>query len=440
MLRHTTLFALASTLAACGGPAAPAASGARPAPSAPAPGPEPSEAGAAQRGATRWSVSDAGGCRLSSGQVWCWSGELAERAPRPSPVALPEPAVELSGSLHFGCALLASGAVACWGDNHYGQLGAAHGAPRSDAPLGVVELAAATAIAVSAEHACASLRDGSVACWGNNAAGQCGHDREYAPSVRQLVRPRRVEGVAGARAIAVGPSSSCALADGGVWCWGEALRAAGGAALAADRTRATEVPELAGARALSLSSACGCAVFAGGRARCFGVVAQGCDGVAPLGGVNGRGSDAAGGVGAGGSRSRGDPGGGDPLGRSLFGWNDVEQIVAGERGACAARAGGRVDCWRHRAASPAPGDPNEPNAGAPRPPSFLLTPRGPAPPRPPGAEGEPSAPGPTARLAPGGVLAIAAGPCLAHGAELECWDERFWEADEGAGPRAIRLP
>jgi hypothetical protein len=336
----------------------------------------------------RLSLSASGGCWLRSGQVWCWNGAPTElesaavTATAPSPLralALPAPALDAAGTLHFGCAVLASGAVQCWGDNTWGQLGAASMALASEVPLAALGLETATSIAVASAHACATLKDGSVACWGSNASGQCGHDREYAPAVRQLVRPERVEGVSGARRVVVSAASSCALGESDTWCWGELLGANDGNGPVTDRTRASRIAPLSGARALALGSECGCAIDVEGRVACFSLSMHGC----PSPDV----------------RSALEP---------LFGWSDVVALAVGDRGACAGRAAGGTACWLH--------PPREPSVSAP----IGVTPR------------------PLAQAA-SGVPVIADGPCIFDASHLDCWDSGFWD-NPATKPRRVRLP
>lgn len=339
--------------------------------------------------APRLSLSAAGGCWLRDGRVWCWNGTPAElasasaRTDTPSSlraIPLPAAARDAAGTLRFGCALLASGGVHCWGDNTWGQLGAGSRALESERPLAVLGLDAATAIAVAAEHACAALDDGSVACWGNNTFGQCGHDREYAPAVRELVRPERVEGVRGARGVVVSAASSCALGEIDTWCWGELLRANDGSGPPTDRTRAARIAPLPRARALALGGECGCAITAEGRVACFALSMNGCPSPDVRAGLE-----------------------------PLFAWSDARALAVGDRGACAELAGGDLECWLHLS--------RELGASAP-----LLT---------------------TARPLPSsarGVPAMADGPCVLDGLRLACWSSRYWDEPAAGEPVRLRLP
>jgi alpha-tubulin suppressor-like RCC1 family protein len=75
----------------------------------------------------------------------------------------------------FACALTKQKGVDCWGYNHYGQLG--HAPPDDGTPTaGKVFGLTGDAIAVAAgdSHACALLANGAIQCWGDNRRGQVG--------------------------------------------------------------------------------------------------------------------------------------------------------------------------------------------------------------------------------------------------------------------------
>lgn len=117
---------------------------------------------------------------LDGGAVECWGrGELGalgtgaldnigDEPGEMSPPAVPlgGPAVQLSAGDSHTCALLATGAVKCWGFNMFGQvsvdLGQIVDTPSPDIPLTgkVVQIDAGSA------HTCALLESGVPVCWG----------------------------------------------------------------------------------------------------------------------------------------------------------------------------------------------------------------------------------------------------------------------------------
>ena len=72
-------------------------------------------------------------------------------------------------SLGYGCALLVSGQVLCWGD----------GAPVAGIVPGINT---AVNIAAGKWHTCAALQNGNVKCWGSNEYGQLGADETWISS------------------------------------------------------------------------------------------------------------------------------------------------------------------------------------------------------------------------------------------------------------------
>ena len=76
--------------------------------------------------------------------------------------------------LLYNCALLSTGAVKCWGYNGEGQIGDNSQTQRLT-PVAVSGLSSGvTAISTGYYHACALLSTGAVKCWGQNTYGQLG--------------------------------------------------------------------------------------------------------------------------------------------------------------------------------------------------------------------------------------------------------------------------
>jgi hypothetical protein len=123
---------------------------------------------------------------VADGQVFCWGdgkdGQLGNGATRNSAVPVKvhdvRDAIQVSVRETTSCAVRASGGVVCWGDDSYGVLGngnydeLGHAVPLPQTVKGIVD-AQRVAVGWNA-HVCATTREGTVECWGNNALGQLG--------------------------------------------------------------------------------------------------------------------------------------------------------------------------------------------------------------------------------------------------------------------------
>jgi alpha-tubulin suppressor-like RCC1 family protein len=123
-------------------------------------------------------------CAVSHGEAFCWGansqGQLGtgRKADEPLPAAVVLApgvhAVAVFAGGNDSCAIAADGDVYCWGAS-----GSAHvrtGSPLGQAiPTRVAKLGApAVQIGVMDDAICALLRNGAVACWGDNLVGQLG--------------------------------------------------------------------------------------------------------------------------------------------------------------------------------------------------------------------------------------------------------------------------
>ena len=184
---------------------------------------------------------------LATGQVKCWSGSngvgqlgdgersdiLSTKYNVPHTVESLSNATSISTGGNESCAVLATGGVDCWGENHYeepyegGDLGdGLEKGPEkcqttpdiycSDVPVAVVGITNATEVAVGSGFACARLSTGHVMCWGRNT-GTLGDGTETKSD-----DPVEVSGLTNASAVAAGPNDACAiLTEGSVKCWGD---------------------------------------------------------------------------------------------------------------------------------------------------------------------------------------------------------------------------
>jgi alpha-tubulin suppressor-like RCC1 family protein len=153
------------------------------------------------------------------------AGAGAEQASQPD---LPA-AGELDVGSYHSCALLAGGAVRCWGFSGDGQLGYANkntiGDDETPASAGPVDLGpghTATDISSGDSHTCALLEDKTVRCWGFGIQGRLGYGNQNDIGDDEAPGSAgRVDLGGTATAIAAGGAHTCAILTGGtVRCWG----------------------------------------------------------------------------------------------------------------------------------------------------------------------------------------------------------------------------
>ena len=175
-------------------------------------------------GATAIAAGDYHTCAIvAGGAVDCWGYNLfgalgtGDTVNHFSPVAVTglTGAVAITAGMYHTCALLSSGAVNCWGFNPYGALG--NGTiVDSSTPVAATGITNAVSIDAGDYHTCASLTDGSVDCWGFNSYGELGNGTLVESTI-----PTVVTGIGSAVRVTVGSDHSCAvLNDGSVNCWG----------------------------------------------------------------------------------------------------------------------------------------------------------------------------------------------------------------------------
>jgi alpha-tubulin suppressor-like RCC1 family protein len=189
-------------------------------------------------------------CALKgNGTVWCWGdgtyGQLGDGTtgdPALHLSAVPRKVrqgsddmrgvVAISAGLFHTCALKSSGAVWCWGDDTYGQLGDGTTGDASHRRLKAVRvrrgsgyLTDVSAISAGERHTCARRMDGSAWCWGDDTYGQLGDGTTGDSSHRRLkaARVRRGSGyLTDVTNVTAGSGHSCArTASGSAWCWGD---------------------------------------------------------------------------------------------------------------------------------------------------------------------------------------------------------------------------
>ena len=110
-------------------------------------------------------------------EVDCWGALSSERAytsSSPQVVNIDSPVTQMAAGGGHTCVLTAQGKVLCWGDNYFGQLGNASDPP-TGSPVDVQGLGGqALNIASGSGHVCALIAGGAVKCWGDGSFGQLG--------------------------------------------------------------------------------------------------------------------------------------------------------------------------------------------------------------------------------------------------------------------------
>lgn len=298
--------------------------------------------------------------RTKTGKVACWgsgaNGQLGDgSSKRPTPAAVPglADAIAVASGQNHTCALRKAGTVTCWGA----------GFPR--APTAVPGVKDAVELTAGDDHTCARSK-GALLCWGKNDRGQIGdgtlEDRTAAAAVRGLSDVRHfaaaarltcavtrggaafcwgandfgalgagllpssgdseggvVRNVTGATDITSGDGFSCAVADGGVQCWGAGGLGQLGDGTLADRSLAGPASGLGDAVQVAAGTGHACARRPSGQVACWG------------------------------QNSSGQLGDGTKAVRTVpvavQGLGDAALIAAGDQHTCAARKAGGIVCW-----------------------------------------------------------------------------------------------
>ena len=142
--------------------------------------------------------------------------------------------VQLAASGSTTCALLEGGAVKCWGANESGQLGRGDTEsigdepgemPPADVDLGGAAVQISVGRSQASTHVCALMANGAVRCWGAGEYGRLGYgDQANIGDEPGEMPPADVDLGGAAVQISAGGLHTCALmASGAVRCWGAAI-------------------------------------------------------------------------------------------------------------------------------------------------------------------------------------------------------------------------
>ncbi len=171
-------------------------------------------------------------------------------------------AVDIAAGYLHACAVVGSGAVACWGYGESGALGDGTRVNRS-APVWVANITTARRVVAGGSSTCALLADATVRCWGDDTWGQVAPE-----GPEQVLTPRIVPGIRDAIDIIVGDGYACTLdRDGRVLCWGSGSK--DGPARRSDDMPHT-VDGLAPTRQIVTAGEIACALQRDGQTLCWG--------------------------------------------------------------------------------------------------------------------------------------------------------------------------
>jgi alpha-tubulin suppressor-like RCC1 family protein len=159
------------------------------------------------------------------GVAYCWgsnnSGQLgtstdADQAQSPLRVATGPALMQIDAGAGHTCAVSQEGAVLCWGDNPFGQVGNGN---RDDQfrPVSVTSPGTFAQVSAGGDHTCALDAQGRASCWGRNNHGQLGR-----PSSDADIVPRPVQTAVRFATLSAGTSHTCGISlEAIAYCWGD---------------------------------------------------------------------------------------------------------------------------------------------------------------------------------------------------------------------------
>ncbi len=259
--------------------------------------------------------------KLVVGAVKCWGdnsfGQLGNasflNSTTPVPVKGVSAAAQISTGTTHACALV-TGKVKCWGDNSSNQLGTTKSLEVDTAEL-VPKLGIVTSLSAGDNYTCAITKTKTVECWGANNYGQLGNG-----TVTNTSSPRRVVGLSGVVQVSAGADHTCALlANATVQCWGANNYGQLGNATTIDTSTPVTVVALANATQISSGASNSCSLLRNGTVSCWGFNADG-----ELGSATVASSDVA---------------------VAVVGITNVQQISSGQYNTCAVLETATVTCW-----------------------------------------------------------------------------------------------
>lgn len=185
-------------------------------------------------------------CAIQNGAAYCWgangTGGIGDGtttdAYSPTAVSgLSSDVSMISTGDSFSCAIW-QGSAQCWGSNNSGQLGDGSQVD-SSTPVAVKELnklGTVSAISTGSNHSCA-IQNGGLYCWGGNDYGQLGTGDTKSSNTPMAVKKME----SGVTAVSAGNAYTCAIQNGALYCWGYNQQGELGDGTTKDRTEPTAV-------------------------------------------------------------------------------------------------------------------------------------------------------------------------------------------------------
>lgn len=207
------------------------------------------------------SVGNGQSCAIHNDDtLWCWGsrdGTLATSATMPTQIGSDAHWTAVSVNALHACAT-DGGALYCWGDNAYYELGTGNTTYQPD-PVRVGSAANWSAIAAGEYHTC-GLRAGVLYCWGQSSFGEAGSGSDVFATPTQLGSADDWSAIAAGNAVTCGLRGSAGANT--MWCWGNGE-------LAAAETP-TQVGSASSWSSIALYATSACALANDGTAWCWG--------------------------------------------------------------------------------------------------------------------------------------------------------------------------
>ena len=153
---------------------------------------------------------------LNTGSVTCWpqqsnNGSLTTIAGITTAVK-----IAIGGSQGTYCVITTTGALRCWGDNTFGNIGDGSNGSRVSIAAFTVFASGVTDVAMGEISTCAVV-NGGAQCWGANASGEIGSG-----SATGTKSPTAVLNMtSGVTKISLTVAHTCAIQNGNAFCWGD---------------------------------------------------------------------------------------------------------------------------------------------------------------------------------------------------------------------------